>query len=203
MPFLQQLCYTDRRCIADEIEWRRTIGGISGLGWKRSGHEERLDEGKASMGDFASPALSASQIAAVYRDLRRSFETAANQPGAADFYYGEMEMRRLDSEARPVERLIIWLYWILSGYGLRASRSFLALGMLLLIGARLSSHSGFKSGPVTFSEGMNFAAHAALPGLHKVGELTVVGDWTEMTLSLLAPFLFALGVLALRGRVKR
>ncbi|MFD8303233.1 hypothetical protein ACFV29_12910 [Streptomyces sp. NPDC059690] len=39
-----------------------------------------------------------------------------------------MEMRRQDS-GRPVpERVLLWLYWILSGYGLRATR---ALGWLV------------------------------------------------------------------------
>ncbi|MFZ1177322.1 MAG: hypothetical protein WAO15_13855, partial [Mycobacterium sp.] len=31
----------------------------------------------------------------IYRDLRKGLEEAKNEPGAADFYYGEMEMRRL------------------------------------------------------------------------------------------------------------
>ena len=40
------------------------------------------------------PRLQPAQVAAVYRDRRRSFEAKSDEPGAADFYYGEMEMRR-------------------------------------------------------------------------------------------------------------
>jgi hypothetical protein len=62
--------------------------------------------------------------------LRKSREDRKNEPGAADFYYGEMEMRR--HSARFWDRFIITLYWALSGYGLRASR---ALGALLALAA--------------------------------------------------------------------
>lgn len=35
----------------------------------------------------------ASRLQAVYRELRKGREDAKDEPGAADFYYGEMEMR--------------------------------------------------------------------------------------------------------------
>lgn len=39
--------------------------------------------------------LGPERLASVYRSLRRAQEDRRNEPGAADFYYGEMEMRRL------------------------------------------------------------------------------------------------------------
>lgn len=72
-----------------------------------------------------SPAV----LAPVYRQLRKALEDGRNEPGAADFYYGEMEMRRHAPEAARSERVLLGLYWALSGYGLRASR---ALAWLLL-----------------------------------------------------------------------
>ncbi len=54
---------------------------------------------------------------------------AKDEPGAADFYYGEMEMRRHGRKRNEAERWLLQLYWLLSGYGLRASR---ALGWLTL-----------------------------------------------------------------------
>ena len=39
--------------------------------------------------------MPAPEIAGIYRDLRKGLEDVKNEPGAADFYYGEMEMRRL------------------------------------------------------------------------------------------------------------
>ncbi|WP_259372233.1 hypothetical protein [Streptomyces pristinaespiralis] len=68
-------------------------------------------------------------MAAIYRQLRKAFEDGKNEPGAADFYYGEMEMRRHDYTGTPPgERGLLWAYWLVSGYGLRASR---ALGWLV------------------------------------------------------------------------
>jgi hypothetical protein len=42
--------------------------------------------------------LDPGQIAGLYRALRKGREDLKDEPGAADFYYGEMEMRR---RARP------------------------------------------------------------------------------------------------------
>ncbi|MQY16166.1 hypothetical protein SRB5_63600 [Streptomyces sp. RB5] len=67
-------------------------------------------------------------LAPVYRQLRKALEDGRNEPGAADFYYGEMEMRRHAAVSRG-ERTLLRLYWALSGYGLRAVR---ALAWLVL-----------------------------------------------------------------------
>jgi len=77
---------------------------------------------------LAVPAASPGQLALLYRQLRESLEDSKNAPGAADFYYGEMESRRHDTEGTPRgERWLLHAYWLLSGYALRASR---ALGFL-------------------------------------------------------------------------
>ena len=79
----------------------------------------------------------------------RSFETKGDAPGAADFYYGEMEMRPHSREFGIAERAIIWMYWLLSGYGLRASRAFGWL-LILIIGSGIAmSYVGFAEGPAT------------------------------------------------------
>jgi hypothetical protein len=39
------------------------------------------------------PRLVLFDIAGLYRALRKGREDARDEPGAADFYYGEMEMR--------------------------------------------------------------------------------------------------------------
>ncbi|MFI0813609.1 pentapeptide repeat-containing protein [Streptomyces echinatus] len=75
-------------------------------------------------------------LATVYRQLRKSFEDGKNEPGAADFYYGEMEMRRHDRTATSrAERGLLHAYWLLSGYGLRALRAlgWLAAAMLITL----------------------------------------------------------------------
>ncbi|MGW2620713.1 hypothetical protein [Streptomyces sp. NPDC001500] len=59
------------------------------------------------------------QLAPVYRALRKAFEGRKNEPGAADFSYGEMEMRRrrrADSRALAVRRSPAWEIFVRSGY---------------------------------------------------------------------------------------
>jgi hypothetical protein len=75
--------FTRRRVLYEEARWRQTHT----LGWaSTTDAEPTTTEG---------PDLPASQIAGLYRNLRKALEDAKDEPGAADFYYGEMEMRRL------------------------------------------------------------------------------------------------------------
>ncbi|WP_405775711.1 pentapeptide repeat-containing protein [Streptomyces sp. NBC_00859] len=103
--------WTPRRTLAEEHHWRAAGGSA---GWSPS-----------SGTDTPAPA----SLAPVYRQLRKSLEDGKNEPDAADFYYGEMEMRRHDPDRPRSERALLTAYWALSGYGLRASR---ALSWLLL-----------------------------------------------------------------------
>ncbi|MFE2720191.1 hypothetical protein ACFXKI_52195 [Streptomyces mirabilis] len=69
------------------------------------------------MPDGAGP----TQLAPVYRALRKAFEDSKNKPGAADFCYREMEMRRHDrTVTSSAERGLLHAYWMVSGNGLRA-----------------------------------------------------------------------------------
>ena len=113
--------FTQRRTLAEEHHWRaRQSAAVPG--W----HAAMPDVG------HVGPA----QLAPVYRALRKAFEDGKNEPGAADFYYGEMEMRRHDrTDTTRTERGLLRSYWMLSGYGLRASRalSWLAAAMLVTV----------------------------------------------------------------------
>ncbi|MFD9869688.1 pentapeptide repeat-containing protein [Streptomyces niveus] len=104
--------WTPRRTLVEEHHWRHRSGR----------HEWNRTEGDA-------PVLEPAALAAQYRELRKAFEDGKNEPGAADFYYGEMEMRRNDPSTPPGERGLLALYWAVSGYGLRVSRS---LGWLVV-----------------------------------------------------------------------
>jgi Pentapeptide repeats (9 copies) len=130
--------YTRRRVVAEEIEWRES---------HRANKSGKPD---------SPPQLSRTAIASIYRDLRKALEDDKNEPAAADFYYGEMEMRRLahphddtdvdiPSAAVSVERVLLSAYWALSGYGLRAWRALAALFALTLIAATLFSCAGWAS----------------------------------------------------------
>jgi hypothetical protein len=135
-----------RGCVADEFAWRQHMGGLRSLGWKLQSGVDRQDNGETSAeGSDLLPILRASQVAAIYRDLRRSFEARSDQPGAADFYYGEMEMRRHSRESGLAERAVIGAYWLLSGYGLRAWRAFTWLFLLMWGCVAIMKDHGFAS----------------------------------------------------------
>ncbi|MEW5542719.1 pentapeptide repeat-containing protein [Streptomyces cyaneofuscatus] len=75
-----------------------------------------------------APELPPAAVASLYRQLRKSLEDGKNEPDAADFYYGECEMRRHDTTRPQGERALLTAYWALSGYGLRATRALVWLG---------------------------------------------------------------------------
>ncbi|MEU4845923.1 hypothetical protein [Streptomyces gilvosporeus] len=67
--------------------------------------EERLwreRHSRRTRGDSAQQ--EATPIQTAYRDLRKGREDAKDEPGAADFSYGEMEMRRFAAKWNSVER---------------------------------------------------------------------------------------------------
>ncbi|MFE1478544.1 pentapeptide repeat-containing protein [Streptomyces cyaneofuscatus] len=80
-----------------------------------------------------APELKPAAVAALYRQLRKSLEDGKNEPDAADFYYGECEMRRHDPGRPRGERALLTLYWALSGYGLRAIRALAWLGTAMTV----------------------------------------------------------------------
>ncbi|MGK5498969.1 pentapeptide repeat-containing protein [Streptomyces sp. URMC 125] len=80
-----------------------------------------------------APALRPAAVAALYRQLRKSLEDGKNEPDAADFYYGECEMRRHDATRPRAERALLTAYWAVSGYGLRASRALVWLGAAMAV----------------------------------------------------------------------
>ncbi|MEV8427052.1 pentapeptide repeat-containing protein [Streptomyces niveus] len=112
--------FTQRRTLAEEHHWRaRQPGAVPGWNGAASGAER----------------VGPRQLAPVYRALRKAFEDGKHEPGAADFYYGEMEMRRHADDIPRSERGLLIAYWALAGYGMRASRamSWLAAAMLVTI----------------------------------------------------------------------
>ncbi|MEU1536232.1 pentapeptide repeat-containing protein [Streptomyces fagopyri] len=110
--------FTERRVLAEEHHWRASQPGAV-QGWN-----------PAVLGAGRTGPL---QLAPVYRALRKAFEDGKHEPGAADFYYGEMEMRRHAGDIPRSERNLLTAYWAVSGYGLRASRALAWLGTAMLL----------------------------------------------------------------------
>ncbi|MEV1040388.1 pentapeptide repeat-containing protein [Streptomyces sp. NPDC050204] len=146
--FIWPYRWTRRRALAEEHHWRAERASEPAphppLSQAGSPRHWRTRPNRSGPGRTPGP----DEVAAVYRQLRKAFEDSKNEPGAADFYYGEMEMRRHDSAATSKgERCLLWGYWLLSGYGLRASRAIgwllaiMSLTVLLLMGIGLPSHN--------------------------------------------------------------
>ena len=169
---------------------------------------------------------SAREVSSTYRGLRKALEDAKDEPGAADFYYGEMEMRRRAAKAwRTVEWWLLTLYWLVSGYGLRAWRAVAAL--LVVVGvAALCFTRGNKPvfgwewvrtpdgdaqtrviDPNSNAWPVAFAAQETIALFRPAGTVgaTLVGFGVviDIVLRILGPVLLALAVLAIRNRTRR
>ncbi|WP_063761153.1 pentapeptide repeat-containing protein [Streptomyces sp. NRRL S-237] len=118
--------WTRRRTLAEEHHWRAHCAGQPTVepDHPPAPHVWRTGPGHPDADLTPDP----EDVSATYRQLRKAFEDGKNEPGASDFYYGEMEMRRHDRRddgtgTPPGERGLLHAYWLLSGYGLRASRA--------------------------------------------------------------------------------
>jgi hypothetical protein len=174
--------WSSRQSIAEERTWRATTRKHAG--WSNVRSSEPAE-------------VSPERLAGLYRQLRKAQEDAKNEPGAADFYYGEMEMRRRAATTPFGERFILWLYWLISGYGLRALRSLAALAILavlvttLLVGWGLASAAPPQNltGTVTSSAGnhnrIDATLNTATPRLPPAGKRwTGQRAWTAVEVTL-------------------
>jgi uncharacterized protein YjbI with pentapeptide repeats len=135
--------WSHRRTITEEHYWRSlpTNNGPSSAGWK---------SGEADPSRYLT--ANSDHLASAYRSLRKALEDRGDAPGSADFYYGEMEMRRHSRSNPRGERAVLWFYWLLSGYGLRASRalSWLMVAMAAtVLGLMLWGLPGRHADPTT------------------------------------------------------
>jgi len=142
-----------------------------------------------------------------------------------------MEMRRHDRHTPWPERVIVWLYWLVFGYGLRGLRALATLLVVVLLAAIGFAFWGFAppqqpprpvrvdpQGMLVYEQpsaqrptgldelpaAVRFSAQSATALLRGPDRaLTPLGEWLNMGLRLVGPVLVGLAVLALRGRVKR
>jgi hypothetical protein len=187
--------WTPRLSVVEERMWRRKSRNAPG--WRtdttpaaRKGDDRRERQEQAEA------------LAKVYRALRKGREASSNSPGAGDFYYGEMEMRRMGM-ASIGERFVLWLYWLLSGYGLRPLRPLIALAVLVGASSLLLFEYGLADGS-SYSTSL-LASLAAVVNVEvlKPDQFRVSGQWIRTVLKVLGPALFGLLILAFWGRVKR
>jgi hypothetical protein len=191
-----------RQAIAEESAWRASRGRP---GWTAPPWPDSEDQPEV---------LSPEVIAGLYRALRKGREDAKDEPGAADFYYGEMEMRRHDhgttgesgggSRGRAT-RSVLFAYWLVSGYGLRAWRSLAALAIVTALFALAFYFVGFTRPPepASYWTSFLFAFRSTISLTDNQVKLTAWGSFFQALLRITGPVLLALTLLALRGRVKR
>jgi uncharacterized protein YjbI with pentapeptide repeats len=195
-----------RQVIAEESAWRAERGRRH---WIAPAWPDRTMPGDRPK------ALSPGVIAGLYRALRKAREDAKDEPGAADFYYGEMEMRRHDHGAADttsgggsrglVARSVLFAYWLVSGYGLRAWRSLTALAVVTALFALAFERWGFLTPlePDSYWTSLLFAFRSTISLADAQVKLTAWGSFFQALLRLTGPVLLGLTLLALRGRVKR
>jgi hypothetical protein len=167
----------------------------------------------------------AQEIANLYRALRKGREDSKDEPGAADLYYGEMEMRRKATAPYSVERWVLTLYWLVSGYALRASRAMISLILAVVLATLLFANMGFPAqqdsrGPASttvtrqgtsqatewkqYLDALTYSLESTTSLLRPPDQaLTRPGRWVQIVLRLVGPLLFGLMILSLRGRIKR
>ena len=226
---------TRRKTLAEEQLWRAMRPGRGRRGrWRGAGWYPLVCQLPASrggaLGEYPA-ALQPAQLAALYRDLRKGREDAKDEPGAADFYYGECEMRRHNPSAPRAERLVLWGYWLLSGYALRAWRALAALAVVVVLAGIVLAFWGFPNSAPSFRpaavdsggalvyeqqpidppaglqrlpDAVRFSARSATALLRGPDRpLTPLGEWVEIGLRFAGPVLLGLAVLSVRGRVRR
>lgn len=171
--------------------------------YRREVLADELDLRAASWSDAAHRKLRASGIADVYRAMRKAREGSHDYPGAADFYYGEMEMRRASAD-NWLERTILSLYWLCSGYGMRAGRAVLSYAVVVLLFAVGFQTFGFAQ-PPSFGHTVawTLTTTISLTRSTEAIDLTTAGLYLSIPARLAGPTLIGLAVLALRSRVRR
>jgi uncharacterized protein YjbI with pentapeptide repeats len=217
---------TGRLTLAEEHHWRQHASR-RGHGWCPPACEPPA---WAKPNESSWP--NAAQLVGLYRELRKGREDSKDEPGAADFYYGEMEMRRHAAPRWSVERMLLTLYWLVSGYALRAWRAFATLLLVIVAAAALFATVGFKppesprlipvgvtstgapvyrAQPVPWppalrrvTTALGYSAEVATSLLRGPERpVTAAGELTQATLRWLGPVLLGLALISLRGRVKR
>ena len=191
-----------RQVIAEESAWRarRTRPGRwAAPAWPLDGTQQ-------------PEVLEPGAVTGLYRALRKGREDAKDEPGAADFYYGEMEMRRHDRGPGGANkwrgratRILLWVYSLVSGYGQRAWRSLAALAVVTALFAVAFHYIGFTKPPkpVSYWTSVLYAFRSTISLTDSQVVLTAWGSFFQALLRITGPILLGLTLLAIRNRVKR
>jgi hypothetical protein len=194
-----------RNVLAEECSWRANHHSRANR-WTNPWWPDWAD-------DRPTP-LTPEAIAALYRALRKGREDAKDEPGAAAFYYGEMEMRRhargranspAGGSRGRADRSVLAVYWLVAGYGLRAWRAvawLIGINSVFALAFYLFGFS-FPPQPRSYWTSLVYAFGSAISLTDNAVKLTAWGQLLQGLLRLTGPVLLGLALLALRGRVRR
>jgi uncharacterized protein YjbI with pentapeptide repeats len=191
--------WTRRRAIAEEHQWRSDRR--HGEGWYPKACQPDLDD-VVSKPDRPFTVQGPAALAPIYRALRVGHEANRDEPGAADSYYGEMEMRRRAGDSRS-ERLLLTAYWLVAGYGLRASRALTALVVTIILFSLIFWAFGFADRRPYIDALVFTTADSSSLFRAPASGLNLFGTVLELGLRLLGPLFIGLALLSVRGRIKR
>ena len=93
--------FPKRRVLFQEARWRKQ-------------HSHFRKKWNPPPQDMPDSSLEPKDLAQIYRDFRKGREDEKNEPGAADFYYDEMEMRRYAVSQGSFEKLFLTAYRFVS-----------------------------------------------------------------------------------------
>jgi uncharacterized protein YjbI with pentapeptide repeats len=192
-PLLDRLRWTRRRTVVEELQWMSAR--------KKLGQPLPTPLALAPSESVPEP----EDIALIYRQLSAGRAQSKDERGAADFRYGEMEMRRHGTKRSHPEHWLLAGYWLLSGYGLRASRALVALLAMFGVFLMLFSAYGFRQSTPT-AQIVAYSAQTATGLLSgaPLSDLTTLGDILQLLLRALGPSLILLSALsALRRWIGR
>lgn len=151
-----------------------------------------------------------SHIERVYRELKQNYEDRRDYERASDFHYGEKEMRRKNPETSYGLKLLLYVYWLVSGYGERVLLPFV-WAVVLWMACAIGYHAWGLSPrhqsatPVVISVWDYLDYSLRVMTLLKPEDLIPNGcaKYVNTAESLLGPLLIGLFALTLRQRLKR
>jgi Pentapeptide repeats (9 copies)/Pentapeptide repeats (8 copies) len=187
--------WTRRKVLAEEAAWHAKNG---------PDRDKKAWEPQDKTGEQVQGAPP-EQLAVLYRQLRKALEDGKDSPGAADFYYGEMDARRHASDTPLGERWLLHAYWLLSGYALRASRALAFLAATAAISFLLIMTLGLPS-KQSIPERANQAGQIIVNAVifrSTSGPLTTKGTWIAIISRIGEPVLLGFALVSARGRVQR
>ncbi|MFC4530626.1 hypothetical protein [Sphaerisporangium dianthi] len=192
--------WTPRQSLFEEHLWRAKQPRSSG--WlTEAGLPEMLRSPYSYRpGDYG---IGPERLTRIYRAVRKSYEDSKDEPGAADFYYGEMEMRRRSTGTPAVERGILFAYWLTSGYSLRGLRSLASLCVTLLALSILFAQYGFAQAMPLWRALIYSASFSLSLPYDDAPNITDFGMVLQVILRLTGPLFLGLTLLSVRNRVKR